>query len=381
MEPEDGLPDGHPEGSIESCMDGYSVSRPQDGRLLRLELEESRLVLHREVVRHRTLLPDGEQERQIIALEGPVEVCLPLRRHGELRVVLSEIRLYKKPVRCVPRRDLRETQLLHQPVLERTERPLHPSLRLGTAGVDELDVELLERPGILRDLVSLRIVDVHPIDAVPIDIQGYGSTFIHEVCPRGRQEILRRLVRDEGTVQEAARCIIDEEEQGAHRPPVLEPRVIRPVELDQFAHTFLSFPPSPRNHGTATDPPEAVGDHPAAERLGIDDEPVMLFELLGREGRSEVGIAFPYGRQGATSDGRISSAIPRTSAELVEETLRSVLSVRPEFPLDVADGETQFLRCLLLGDAPLLQLLEQRDLMEFFRAHGDERLRSHGLGW
>jgi hypothetical protein len=73
-----------------------------------------------------------------------------LRRAPEAPVVvLDELR--QERVAGFHRRDATQTQLLHQPVLQRLVHPLDAALRLRAVGADDVDVELGQRAPELRD--------------------------------------------------------------------------------------------------------------------------------------------------------------------------------------------------------------------------------------
>ena len=69
-------------------------------------------------------------------------------RHRNAPVVDRQIAL-QKPIRLLQGRHPCQPQLFDQSILEGLKEPLHPSLRLGRVGRDQLDSQLGQRPSIL----------------------------------------------------------------------------------------------------------------------------------------------------------------------------------------------------------------------------------------
>src|SRR3954467_5245241 len=80
--------------------------------------------------------------------------------------------------------------------------------------------------------------------------------------------------------------------QGALRPAILKPPVLAAIDLNQFAcelaprtglvnpfQTLLAVNPQP------------IRDHPLAQRLPTESDPVQLAQLLGCQGRAETPMA------------------------------------------------------------------------------------------
>jgi hypothetical protein len=75
------------------------------------------------------------------------------RRYCEADVVLGQVNLAQEAVGDRDRGDAGELELLGQPVLERAERTLGATPRLGRVGRDVLDAELGKRPADLGELI------------------------------------------------------------------------------------------------------------------------------------------------------------------------------------------------------------------------------------
>jgi hypothetical protein len=183
-----------------------------------------------------------------------------------------------------------EPQLLHEPVLQGLVRPLDPALRLRAVGADDLDVQLAHRPPELGGAVAAG--PGHPEDAVLVGVEGHRPAVRLDVAPRRLQVGEGRFALDETEVHELAGRVVDEDEQRAARPAVLEPGVLAAVDLDQLAQAVPAVPGlvDVRAAVLARDP-EAGRGHPAPDRLPAEPQVVGLGQLLGRERRAEVGVA------------------------------------------------------------------------------------------
>jgi hypothetical protein len=99
-------------------------------------------------------------------------------------------------------------------------------------------------------------------------------------------------------VHQPASGVVDEDEQSALRTPILEPPVLRAVDLDQLADALSTI-------AGLVDPsaallairPKAGLKHPNAKRLPADRDAVKLAELLGRQRRAEISVALADQRQ------------------------------------------------------------------------------------
>ena len=78
-------------------------------------------------------------------------------------------------VRRCNRRDVRQTQLLDQPVLQRAEGSLDPALRLRTVGADDVDVQIHQRTAKLRDAIAAdRVLRIHLENTLLVAVKGNG---------------------------------------------------------------------------------------------------------------------------------------------------------------------------------------------------------------
>src|SRR5271169_4006994 len=100
-----------------------------------------------------------------------------------------------------------------------------------------------------------------------------------------------RLALDKLQMHQPADRVVDEHQQGALRPAVLEPPMLAAVDLHQFA---IALAPRPRLMNSSLPllaiEPQPVGNHPLPQGLAGEPKAVLGGELLGGQGRPEIGI-------------------------------------------------------------------------------------------
>jgi len=142
------------------------------------------------------------------------------------------------------------------------------------------------------------LLAVHPKDAVLVAVERHRLAMRLQIGA-GRPEVIKRRFRgDEPQLQQPARRVIHKSQQCAWRAAILEPGVLRAVDLHQFAQAIA--PPARLMRQRQTMPtvlPQPIGDHPTAQSLARDRATVMLCQLLSRQGRAEVGVSVAHDRQ------------------------------------------------------------------------------------
>ena len=131
---------------------------------------------------------------------------------------------------------------------------------------------------------------------------------------------------DEPQLHQPARCIIHESQQRARRTAVLEPGVLRAVDLHQFAQAIA--PPTRLVRERKTMPtvlPQPIGDHPAAQGLARDRATVTLGQLLRRQGRAEIGVLLAHDRQRQLANLGRQPMVARFTAALGDQAPGTVL--------------------------------------------------------
>src|SRR3954449_5441312 len=131
-------------------------------------------------------------------------------------------------------------------------------------------------------------------------------------------------------MHEAARRVIDEHEQRALWAAVLEPPMLGPVDLHEFAHAVTAV--TRLVHGLEplpSVPPEAVGPHPLPDRLDPKMDAVPLGQLLAGECWTEVGVVGRDQSQRLSSERRRIAAVARLASARREQRRRAPPPARP----------------------------------------------------
>ena len=115
--------------------------------------------------------------------------------------------------------------------------------------------------------------------------------------------------------------------------------------------------------------PDLGLDQPSSEGLDADVEAVSLSELLGGQGRTEVGIASEDQRQRLLSERIGKLAIARPTPMLRDEALGSFEPQCPAEAFDLAKADPQLLSRLSLRHPSLQDTAECLESVEFLAAH------------
>src|ERR1700758_2594254 len=152
------------------------------------------------------------------------------------------------------------------------------SLRLRAVGTDDVDVQRQQRAAELGHSVTAgSVLAVHPEDAVLVTVERHWLAVLLQIGARRPEVIKRRFRGDEPQLHQPTRRVIHKSQQRARRTAVLEPGVLRAVDLHQFAQTIA--PPAwlmRRGEPMLTVLPQPIGDHPTAQGLARDRTAVML---------------------------------------------------------------------------------------------------------
>src|ERR1700738_5079048 len=110
------------------------------------------------------------------------------------------------------------------------------SLRLRAVGTDDVNVQRQQRAAELCHSVAAgSILAVHPEDAVLVAVQRHRLAVLLQIGAARAEIIKRRFRGDEPQLHQPARRVIHESQQRARRTAILEPGVLRAVDLHQFA--------------------------------------------------------------------------------------------------------------------------------------------------
>src|SRR6267143_562203 len=138
------------------------------------------------------------------------------------------------------------------------------SLRLRAVGTDDVDVQRQQRATELgHTLAAGSVFAVHPKDAVLVAVERHRLAMRLQIGARRPEVIKCRFRGNEPQLHQPARRIIHKTQQRAWRRAVLEPGVLRTVNLHQFAQAIA--PPARlmwRGQAMSTVLPQPICNHP-----------------------------------------------------------------------------------------------------------------------
>ena len=191
----------------------------------------------------------------------------------------------------------------------------------------------------------------------------------------GRVEVgERRLRLHELQVHQPAGGVVDEDEQGALRAAILEPPVLRAVDLDQLTDALPAIArlvdPSAALHPIR---PNAGVEHPEPQRLAADDDTVDLAQLLGGQRRAEIGVLRADQLQHLVLEAGRHLTVTRPTALLGDQRCSAVLLVGLGQALDLATLQTEQIRCCRVGEASATKIAEDLQPRQLLVAHEMQR--------
>src|SRR3954464_9877471 len=272
-----------------------------------------------------------------------------------------------------------EPQLFYQAVLQGLVRPLDPALRLARIGADNLDVERVQRTPELGHAVAADcplVIDAK--DPVLVAVEGHRFAPGLQISP-GRMEIReRRLALDKVKVHQPARRIVDKHQQGALRPAILKPPMLAAVDLNQLADALAPRTGlvNPFQALLAVDP-QPVSDHPLAQRLPTESNPVQLAQLLRRQGRAEIPIAFANDRQRRGPKLGGLAPVARTTTPLRDQAGRTLGPINLQKPKYLTPLKPQQLGCRCRRQSSLIQISQHLEPRKLLVAHQPYRHSRH----
>ena len=90
------------------------------------------------------------------------------------------------------------------------------------------------------------------------------------------------------------------------------------------------FPPNPKTGA----------DHPLPQRLDAEIQAMNLRQLLGRQGRTKIGVTLTHDGQHALAKHRTKSPVAGPATLSRNQTFRTVCSERAEQPVDLPSSNT-----------------------------------------
>jgi hypothetical protein len=300
-------------------------------------------------------------------------------RLGELRVEPVQ-KARQEGVAGLERIDPFESQLLHQPVLQRLVHPLDAPLGLGTVGVEDVDVQLVQGAAELRETGAAGgtgLVDAE--DRVLVAVEGHRLAVVLQVAASRVEVVEGRLRIDETQLHEPPGGVVHVDQERALRPAALEPGVLGAVDLHQFTEAVAPVPRLMAMLGPLlAASPEARLHPPEPERFPRQLQLMLLGQLLGDQGRAEVHIVLAHEAEDPGLHRIAIRVIAPTTAALGHQCGRAVALERVDQPTDVPRRKPQLLGRIDLRQAPVAHALDDGESVQFCRTHGEQIRWSHG---
>ncbi|SOZ34500.1 transposase [Cupriavidus taiwanensis] len=256
---------------------------------------EHLVVLDRQALGHAAWLAPREDQIQILVRsQRSMGVVVVARHLGKARVVVGD-ELRHEAIGRLHGADATQAQLLDQPVLQGQVCPFHAAFCLAAVGADAFDVQFEQGPRKLRMAVAASCsLLVDPENAGLVTVKRHRLAVALQVGA-GRREVRERGLRmGKAQLHDPADGVVDINEQRAGRRAFLKPAVIAAINLNQFA---IAGAPITRlidlERALFARYPQAGNHHQPPDRFLRQSEPVCFAQLLGRQGRAEVGIVFP----------------------------------------------------------------------------------------
>jgi hypothetical protein len=204
-----------------------------------------------------------------------------------------------------------------------------------------VDVELVQSAAELGHAAFGLLGLVGAENGVLVAVENDGLPVIFQIGPRGLEVGEGALAGDEAQVHQAAGGVVDDHQQGALRSAILEPPVLTAIDLDQLAEAIAPM----TGLMDALDPvtsadPDAVVDRPLAQRLDADRQAVDLGQLLGRQRRPEILLAFAHDGQACLAEGCAISAVAGLATALGDQGVRAAGAEGVEQPIDLPALQT-----------------------------------------
>ena len=184
-----------------------------------------------------------------------------------------------------------DAQFLHQPILQRRIGALDTALRLAGVRAEDLDVELRERTAELGHAsTTLGVWPVHTEHGVLVRVEGNRAAMLLQVATKRLEVRGRALAGNEQQLHQLVGRIVDEDQQCARLAPLLEPAVLRAVDLYQLAVRLTPKPWLMERSSLLAGQPYAVSHHPAPQRLPAYMNRVPFLERFRGQRGTEVGV-------------------------------------------------------------------------------------------
>jgi hypothetical protein len=186
-----------------------------------------------------------------------------------------------------------------------------------------------------------------------------------------------RLALDKLQMHQPAGRVIDKHQQGALRSAVLEPPVLAAIDLDQFADAIAPRPRLVNPLALLAIAPQPSFDHPLAQCLTTKGNPMILAQLLGRQGRAKIPVPLANDRQNRSPQPLRLAPVAAPTASLRDQTSRTCGSVRLQQPKYLTALEPEQLTRRRGRQSPLIQIAQHLQPRKFAIAHQKNRHPQH----
>ncbi len=166
--------------------------------------------------------------------------------------------------------------------------------------------------------------------------------------------------------------VVDKYQQRTRRSAILEPAMLRAVDLQQFAIGFSPQPRLMKRPALLARQPEAGISHPAAHRLARYTQPITLGQLLRRQCRPEIRIALANQRHCIIANPVADPVVRRTTDCLVPDRRRTVSAHPFQKTADLARAQIKHMRRRHYRHPASNHLRQNLDPLQIALAHGDQ---------
>ena len=194
----------------------------------------------------------------------------------------------------------------------------------------------------------------------------------------GRMEIgKRRLALDKLQMHQPAGRVVDKHQQGALWPAVFEPPMLATIDLDQFADTV-----APRSRlvnllALLTIAPQPGFDHPLAQCFTANRDPMILAQLLNRQGRAEIPVPLANNRQNRASQRLGLAPVAAPTPALRDQAGRTFDPIGLQQPKHLTPFEPEQLPRRRGRQPPPIQILQYLEPPQLPIAHQPNRHPQH----
>jgi len=172
--------------------------------------------------------------------------------------------------------------------------------------------------------------------------------------------------------------IVDKHQQGALRAAIFEPPVLAAVDLHKFADALA--PRARLVNLLATLPtitPQPSFDHPPTQCLTTKGDPMILAQLLGRQGRAKIPVPLADDRHNRAPQPLRLAPVAAPAAPLRDQAGRTVGSVRLQQPKHLTALEPVQLTRRRGRQSPLIQIAQHLQPRNLPIAHQKNRHPKH----